>query len=91
METIQEPTIITLDGVNYDASNASQETMALIQDLSTIQAEMNRIKVSYDIASLARQAIMEKTNFAIAGGESGLVKLDDAQESQETTDETLEA
>ena len=89
METpgINQPTIALIDGIEYDVNGATQETMALIQDLSTIQAEMNRVKVSYDIASLARQAILEKTKSAIATGESGLVEIESESETPATADE----
>ena len=73
--------IVTINGIQYDASNANQQTAALIQDLATIQAELSRIKTSYDITNIARTALLEGIKKLIEAGDSGLVEIQ--QENQE--------
>jgi len=87
METeARAATIININGVEYDASDASSEAMAAIQDASTIQTEMNRLKVSYDIVSLARQSIIEKIETLITNGDSGLTILPMTEETLDTNE-----
>jgi hypothetical protein len=82
MEETQTP-IVIIDGVQYDISDATPETAALINDLSTIQMELNRLKTSYDIASIARQTILGEVSKKIASGDSGLVALEAQSETEE--------
>jgi len=89
MENIEDmaKAVVVINGVEYDASAASEEAMALIQDLGTVQTEMQRIKISYDIAAIARQSLLGNISNAIASGESGLVVI----ETPEDTPEVVEA
>jgi len=88
IEALQSEPTITLNGKNYAAGEATPETIGLVQDLSTIQAELNRLKVSFDIAGIARQAILNKVEASIDAGESGLVLIEDEPEASETTETT---
>lgn len=78
--------VVVIGGVQFDATAATPEVQALIQDLSTVQVEMNRIKISYDITGIARQALLGNISNAIASGESGLVEIELEAEASETAE-----
>lgn len=84
----QQAAAVFINGKEYEASGASEEAYGLIQDISTIQSEMNKLKVSYDIANLARMAILEKTQSLIDSGNSGLVEI--VSEEDVTVEDTPE-
>jgi hypothetical protein len=84
MEETQKA-VVVIGGIQYDASNASQATGGLIQDLTTVQAELNRLKTSYDIVNIARGTLLQGISQLIESGESGLVEI-----PVETTEETTE-
>jgi hypothetical protein len=92
MENTQTQTpIVVIGGIQYDATNASQETGALIQDMTTIQAELNRLKTSYDITNIARRTILEAVAKLIESGESGLIEIELPQvNTEETTEEAAQ-
>lgn len=78
-----EKAVVVINGVQYDAENAVDDAKALIQDLATVQAEMNKVKITYDIASIARQALLGNIASAIATGESGLVVIEEEEKSED--------
>ncbi len=75
----QKP-VVVIGGVEYDASEATKEVQALLQDLSVVQNEMNKIKITYDITAIARQSLLGSVSSAIATGESGLVPMPEAED-----------
>ena len=83
MEQTQVP-VVVIGGIRYDASNASQEAGALIQDLATVQAELNRLKTSYDIASIARGTLLQSIAARIEAGDSGLKEIPVDEEAATT-------
>jgi hypothetical protein len=89
MEEIQaQVPVVVIGGIRYDASQASQEAGALIQDLATVQNELNKIKTSYDIANIARGTLLQSIAARIEAGDSGLVEI--PTEDEETTDSASE-
>lgn len=88
MENTNTQNIIVVNGNQYDASEATTEVNSLIQDVATVQNEMNTLKVSYDIAGIARQALMASITSAIESGESGLVAVEETEAETETDTET---
>lgn len=82
---------VTINGVVYDTTKMTEEAYALIQDLGTIQSELNRLKVSFDITGIARNAILAKTDELITSGKSGLVMVDQEAAGQETTNTPAES
>lgn len=83
--------VVVIGGIQYDATNATPEAQALIQDLSTVQMEMNRIKISYDITGIARQSLLGNISGAIASGESGLVEMEVDEAPAGIAETTVEA
>jgi len=76
--------VVVIGGIQYDASEASPETAALIRDLATVQNELNRLKTSYDIAGIARGTLLQSIASRIEAGESGLKELPSDNESTES-------
>jgi len=75
--------MVIIGGVKYEAAGAIPEVNGLIQDLTIVQKELNRIKVTYDITTIAKQALLETISDAIASGESGLVEIIDTDTDTE--------
>ncbi len=83
-ETVAPETrMVVINGVEYNATGASEEVNSLIQDITTVQTRMNQIKADYDIMGIARQALLAKVSQSIEDGTSGL------QAIEETETETL--
>ena len=85
MENQRTP-VVVIGGIQYDATDASQETAALIQDLATVQSELNRLKTSYDIAGIARGTLLQSISARIESGDSGLEEIPQ-EEVEENTEE----
>ena len=68
--------VVVIGGIQYDTAEATDQTKALIRDLTTVQMEMSKYKISYDIAQIAKQSLLGNISNAIAMGESGLVELE---------------
>jgi len=82
--------VVVIGGVQYDASEATQETSALIQDLATVQAELNRLKTSYDIVGIARGTLLQSIAARIEAGDSGLKELPVPEAPEENTVEAAQ-
>ena len=75
MQNQNQIPVVVIGGIQYDASVATEESAPLIQDLTTIQAELNRYNTSFDITIIARNAVLSTLATVIESGESGLVEL----------------
>jgi len=82
--------VVVIGGIQYDASAATETSAALIQDLTSIQAELNRHKLSFDIATIARNAVLGSLSSVVESGESGLVELVTDEEVQEAAAEATQ-
>jgi hypothetical protein len=85
MSEEKQPTLF-LDGQAYDYSEATEETMKLLNDLSIIQAEVNRLQTSLSIAELAKSAVIRTIKQLEEAGESGLKRIS-VDETEEKTNE----
>jgi len=75
METTPQA-IFEFNGKKYDIATASPEARALLQDLATVQNELQRIKIQQDITLIAKQSIVGAIANLINAGQSGLVELE---------------
>lgn len=78
-------TVVVINGIQYDISEASPEAAGLIQDLVIVQRKLEDIKVEYDITTIAKNSLLEAIAGLIQSGNSGLVEL--KTEAQPTQDE----
>jgi len=79
--------VVVIGGVQYDASNAVPEVASLIRDLATVQTELNRLKTSYDITTIARNTLLLEISKSIEAGESGLEKIEQETMTEQETNE----
>ena len=71
--------ILLLNGVSYDIEGATKNAQILIGDLATIQKEQDRIKIQHDIASLAKNSVLEQLDGMIKTGTSGFMEVPEEQ------------
>jgi len=74
---------ITLNGKKYDASNASEAVQHTIGRIASVDQELARLKNSFDIAGIAKQALVSDLLYLLDQGESGLVELTPDDQSTE--------
>jgi hypothetical protein len=73
---------ITLNGKTYDASAASEAIQQTIGRITVVDQELARIKNTFDITQIAKQALVNDIVFLLDKGDSGLVELE-SEETQE--------
>ncbi len=86
METQNQ--ILVLGNIRYDLTEVAPRTGALVSDLATIQAELDRLKLSYDIANIAKKTVLDAIQKDIDEGISGLQKIEEEPETAEATETT---
>ena len=84
----ETPQTVLIGGVVYDYSGATEMVQGTIQDVATVQARANEHKVEHDIMMIARQALLDNIEKAIANGDSGLVEIE--QEAPTTVAEATD-
>jgi hypothetical protein len=76
MEEVQKQTpILEIGGKKFDISNAGPKAASLINDLGVVQNELNRVKIQFDIANIAKNTILDNITQTISEGTSGFVEI----------------
>ena len=66
---------ITLNGTTFDATGASEQVQQTIARITVVDQELARIKNSFDITQIAKQALINDIIFLLEKGDSGLVEV----------------
>ena len=76
---------ITLNGTTFDATGASEQVQQTIARITMVDQELARIKNSFDITQIAKQALINDIVFLLEKGDSGLVEVptEEANEAPE--------
>lgn len=76
---------ITLNGTTFDATGASEQVQQTIARITVVDQELARIKNSFDITQIAKQALINDIVFLLEKGDSGLVEVptEEANEAPE--------